>query len=932
MAMDVAATLLVWQRRAGSYGGFNAAHRIPLPDLANRPDDVALLRDIWLDPAARTSDARAARVTREVAEKLARLAAALEKRGHDQEKVARFLIRCVFAMFAEDEGLLPGEPFSAILRDAAQAGPEEVEGALAELWRAMDEGRYFGPRKLLRFNGHFFKDHGTLPLTREDIAVLREAAEADWRSVEPTIFGTLLTRALDPEERHRLGAEYTPRAYVERLVRPTIEEPLRERWLLVEAEVLSAIADLTGQPELVVDEVGPWQFHGIEIKPWAREIAELTLWIGYHQFWREHHGGRTPREPLLQDTGTLELRDAVLAWDEIREDPSRARPDPTPRIPHPVTGKLVPDPNAKLPYYEHVNPRPAEWPRADFIVGNPPYMGRGRQREAFGDGYVDALRAAYPEVPDNADYVMYWWYRAAKEVGEGRTIRAGLITTNTITQRHNREVIEGARENGTDIVWAIADHPWVDETGSAAVRVAMTVMERDPASATLVTVDDDASVVSTVTVERLNSDLTAHADVAGAASEPLLANRGLSSQGFTLVGDGFRLPVEEGQRLISADSSHAEIVRPLVNGRDLTHRPRGFFTIDFGLMTEDEAKRFPVLYDLLRNRVLPTRAANKREAYARYWWRYGETRSGLRDALGGLERYIATVETAKHRIFQFLPISTVAEHSVICLALDDAFHLGVLSSAIHVAWALAAGGTLEDRPRYQKILCFDPFPFPDPPPELRQRIADVAGRLDRHRKEALERDERVTMTGMYNVLEKLRSGEPLTPKEREIHEIAACGVLRDLHDELDRLVAEAYGWEWPLETDEILARLVALHDERVAEERAGRVRWLRPDYQIPRFARDAAQAEAPPAGEDRGARDDAADTRPWPATTVEQIRALLDLVAATPATVDEATATFRGARRDIVERHLETLAIMGEVQRDEAGRYRATAIAPARSH
>src|SRR5690606_12500191 len=308
----------------------------------------------------------------------------------------------------------------------------------------------------------------------------------------------------------RLGAEYTPRAYVERLVRPTIEEPIREHSLLVEAEVLqlkesgrpkdrkealrrlehfhewlrklrildpacgsgnflyvalatvkrieaevlSAMADLTGQPELVVEEVGPWQFHGIEVKHWAREIAELTLWIGYHQFWREHHGGRTPPEPVLRDTGTLECRDAVLAWDDVVEDPARARPDPTPRIPHPVTGKLVPDPEAKLPYMEHVNPRQAEWPEADFIVGNPPYMGRGRQREAFGDGYVDALRAAYPEVPDNADYVMYWWYRAAREVAEGRTIRAGLITTNTITQRHNREVIEGARENGTDIVWA----------------------------------------------------------------------------------------------------------------------------------------------------------------------------------------------------------------------------------------------------------------------------------------------------------------------------------------------------------------------------------------------------------------------------------------------------------------------------------------------
>ena len=373
MVMDVAATLLVWQRRAGSYGGFNAAHRIPLPELANRPDDIALLRDIWLDPEARTSDAKAARVTRDVAEKLARLAAALERRGHDQEQVARFLIRCVFAMFAEDEGLLPGEPFTAILRDAAEAGPDEVEGALAELWRAMDEGRYFGPRKLLRFNGHFFKDHGTLPLTREDIAVLREAAEADWRAVEPTIFGTLLTRALDPEERHRLGAEYTPRAYVERLVRPTIEGPIREHWLLVEAEVLqlkesgrpkdrkealrrlehfhewlrklrildpacgsgnflyvalatvkrieaevlSAMADLTGQPELVVEEVGPWQFHGIEVKPWAREIAELTLWIGYHQ---------------LHSFPTRRSSDLVLARAPRRPHAARARP---PRHRHP---------------------------------------------------------------------------------------------------------------------------------------------------------------------------------------------------------------------------------------------------------------------------------------------------------------------------------------------------------------------------------------------------------------------------------------------------------------------------------------------------------------------------------------------------------------------------------------------------------------------
>lgn len=983
LVLDVAATLLVWQRRSGSYGGFNAARRIPLRELADRPDDIALLRDIWENPEARTSEARAAKVTRDVAERLARLAATLERRGHDQERVARFLIRCVFAMFAEDEGLLPGAPFTAILRDADAAGPAEVEGALAALWEAMDQGRYFGPRKLLRFNGHFFKDHGTIPLEREDIAVLREAADADWKAVEPTIFGTLLTRALDPDERHRLGAEYTPRAYVERIVRPTVEEPIRERWTLVEAEVLQlkesgrpkdrkealrrlehfhrwlrslrfldpacgsgnflyvtlatvkrieaevlrAIEDLTGQHDLVVEEVGPWQFHGIEIKPWAREIAELTLWIGYYQFWREHHGGRTPPEPVLRDTGTLECRDAVLAYDDVVEDPARARPDPTPRIPHPVTGKLVPDPEAKLRYMVHVNPRQAEWPKADFIIGNPPYMGRGRQREAFGDGYVDALRAAYPDVPDNADYVMYWWYRAAREVAEGRTIRAGFITTNTITQRHNRELIELAQNDGARIAWAVADHPWVDETGSAAVRVAMTVVAKDPPTAMLVTVDDDGLVTGHARVDRLNADLTAHADVARAASEPLLANRGLSSQGFTLVGDGFRLAPEEGAKLLQSDTRHELLVRPLVNGRDLATRPRGLFTIDFALCTEDEAQAYPVLYNIVRDRVKPARDANKRAAYAEYWWRFGEPRSGLRSALHRTERYIGTSETSKHRFFQFLTTRTAAEHSVVCIALEDGFSLGVLSSAIHAIWSRAAGGRLGvgNDPRYQKALCFDPFPFPDPPPELRRQIADVAERLDRHRKDALARDERVTMTGMYNVVEKLRSGEALTPKEREIHEIAACGVLRDLHDDLDRLVARAYGWEWPLATEEILARLVALHDERVAEERAGRVRWLRPDYQIPRFGGEAGAAAGELALDDEPSPAAAAPRRAWPGTAIEQLRALLDLVASTPVTVDEAVAAFDAAGRDLVVRHLETLEIMGEVRRDDGARYHAVA-------
>ncbi len=397
----------------------------------------------------------------------------------------------------------------------------------------MDEGKRFGVRKLLRFNGHFFQEAEALPLGRRALTLLLEAGRADWRHVEPSIFGTLLVRALDPTERHRLGAEYTPRTFVERLVRPTVEEPVRERWTVVQAEVLQLrearknneavkrlrdfhgwlrelqildpacgsgnflyvtlallkrvelevlreIEAITGQPELGIEEVGPEQFHGIEVKPWAREIAELTLWIGYHQFWLEHHQGVNPPQPVLKDTGTLELRDAVLAWDELVEDLRRGRPDPTPRIVHPITGKLVPDPDARLPFLTHRGARPAEWPRADFIVGNPPYMGQARMRDSFGDGYVEALRSTYRNIPDSADYVMYWWYRAAREVAEGRTIRAGLITTNTITQRQNRVVITEAAKHGACVTWAVADHPWVDEAGGADVRVAMTVIANNP--------------------------------------------------------------------------------------------------------------------------------------------------------------------------------------------------------------------------------------------------------------------------------------------------------------------------------------------------------------------------------------------------------------------------------------------------------------------
>jgi hypothetical protein len=975
MVMDVAKTLIIWVRWTGNYGDWQAGRRLDLTRLHERPDDVALLRTIWTDPESLNPRARAQAVTKEVAAHLANLARALEQQGYEQERVARFIMRCVFTMFAEDIGLLPGEPFRHMLErcgDEPEAFPEQATA----LWKAMDEGTKFDWKQLLRFNGHFFHDFEALPVSKEAIFVLRLAAEADWQDVEPAIFGTLLTRALDPAERHRLGAEFTPREFVERVVRPAVEEPIRERWQaeqaavlqlkeagkkkeaekrlrnfhgwlkslqfldpacgsgnflyvtmhlvkLVEVEVLRELEDVTGKHELLFEEVHPKQFHGIEIKLWAREIAELVLWIGYHQFWKTHHTHR-PQEPILEDTGTIECRDAVLVWDEIRHDPSRDRPDPTPRTRHPVTGNLVPDPKTTLKYMDYVKPQKAMWPTADFIVGNPPYIGNKRMREVLGDGYVDSLRKVYCDMPENVDYVMYWWSRAASEVAEGRTTRAGLITTNSITQIYHQAVVANAADKGAPVVWAVPDHPWVDEADGAAVRVAMTVLASQGGEAIRVEVDREGVPIREIRAPRLNADLTAHADVAGTAAVALRSNEGLSSRGFTLVGRGFVLEATEATALVEGDARRSFVVRPYRSGRDLSQRPRDAYVIDFALMDEPEARRFPVLFDLLRARVQPERMANARASYRLAWWRFGEPRAHFRPALVGLDHYVATPYQSRHRFFATLDGRVAPDETLVAIAVPDGFVFGTLSSAIHSAWALAAGTRLGigNDPRYNNSRCFDAFPFPDPPVHLRTLIGQTSERIETHRRTALERDLGVTMTGMYNVVDKLRSGEALTPKERKIHEVAACGILKDLHDELDALVAKAYGWEWPLEKEEILERVVALHDDRVAEEKAGRVRWLRPDYQIPHFGKDlpATSAELDLTEQKRVPAKKA--RRPaWPTDVISQIHAIKRLLANEALSDKEIAGRFTGARLDIVRRHLDILLVMGEILENPDGRY-----------
>jgi hypothetical protein len=355
--------------------------------------------------------------------------------------------------------------------------------------------------------------------------------------------------------------------------------------------------------------------------------------------------------------------------------------------------------------------------------------------------------------------------------------------------------------------------------------------------------------------------------------------------------------------------------------------PEIIYVIDFALMNEDEAKAFPIPFQLVADRVKPQRLANKRASYARFWWRFGEPRGEFRPALRDLDRYIVTVDTSRRRFFTFVEADTVVDDKLVCIASNEWWVLGVLSSAIHLTWATAAGGRLGvgNDPVYVKTLCFDPFPFPEPLPAFREEIGREVERIEVHRRAALERDEAVTMTGMYNVVEKLRTGEELTANERKIHEIAACGVLKDLHDALDALVARAYGWEWPLEKEVILERLVALHDERVKEEKTGKVRWLRPDYQIPRFGKDL---PAPPElvlPEGAAAPAKKAKRPSWPADVISQIGAIKRLLSEEALTAEDITARFTGAKADLVRKHLEILLVMGEIQLNPDGRYQGAA-------
>jgi len=952
------------------------------------------LRAIWTDPKSLDPASRAAKVTREIADLLATLSKRLE-RNHDPEIVSGFLMRLLFTMFAEDtEVLLPRDSFKTLLR-AHQDNLNNLPRSLEALWQAMDKGEFSAALavQVRKFNGYLFKDTQALPLDADELKVLIEAADKVWTDVEPAIFGTLLERALNPNERAKLGAHYTPRAYVERLIGPTIMEPLRGDWNGVraaaaeligagkakeakdlvedfhsklaqtrvldpacgtgnflyvamarmkelEGEVLDLLIEL-GDDQYVAEITGhtitPENFLGIEINPRAAAIAQLVLWIGYLQWhFRVNGKDRAPPEPILRDVRTIENRDALIDYDsrelvrDERGEPLTRWDGETKKV-HPVTGKEVPDEDARVQVYRYVKPRATKWPKADFIVGNPPFIGKREMRNELGHYYVDAVRSSF-DLPENCDFVMYWWHASAELVKKRHARRFGLITTSQISGSFNSSIVSDhlLDEEPISLVFVIPDHPWVDNKDGASVRIAMTCASpgnRNGVLERLAHVRGEHHMTDsedfTKTEGYILPNLLIGPNVRG--SKVLLANSNIAAVGFQFNGRGFAVTTEVAERYLRKYPGLSRHLRPFVNGNDITQKPRNLWMFDFWGLTEAElSTNFPEAYQHLLLTVKPERDVNPREGRRRNWWIFGEALSTFRPALQGLGRVIVTPITSKHRLFTFLDAPGGGDSNVVMIASDDAYFLGVLSSTAHSLWSLRAGTRrgIGNHPRYNKGRCFDSFPFPaDVAETLQNEIRTRAEALDAVRKTVLAEHEDLTLTNVYNVLEALRVGRELTEAQCDIHNRGFVSLIHQHHDEIDRLVSEAYGWPADLSEEEILTRLVALNKERASEESSGVVRWLRPEFQSPDYqvpvTRTLDLSDAVAIVPEK--------VIPWPGSLPDQVSAVQSILATAhaPLAPQDVARAFKGKRAASVRPVLDALTAIGQARRLADGRYAA---------
>ena len=858
-------------------GTVSDTHEIPLEELG-KPRNIEIIRAVFHDAETLRPGRTSTAVTQDAARHFAEIADAMRKRGLDPAAVAHFLDRIVFCLFAEDTGLLPDMIFTKLVEKAA-GDPARFGNMLEQLFETMATGGDFGIATIRHFNGNLFDDRTVLELTTEEVELIATAANLDWSAVDPSIFGTLFERGLDPAKRSQLGAHFTSKEDIELVVDAVVMAALRREWdearetievllttgkkkrpanppkkpLSAAAErkargeagsilhhfltrlqhvrildpacgsgnflyvALLRIKDLEKEAILYGSDnglgaflplVGPWQLYGIEINTYAHDLAQMTVWIGWLQ-WIRANGFGFPADPILRPlTDNIRLMDAILAVGKNGE------------------------------------PTEPEWPKVDFIIGNPPFLGGNRVRKELGDIYIEQLFVLYDgRVPAFADLCCYWFERAREHIAADKCKSAGLLATQGIRGGANREVLKRIKNSG-DIFWAESDRPWILD--GANVHVSMVGFDSG---------EEKTHTLDAEAVPAINSNLTASADITTAI--PLKGNTHLCFMGPSAKAP-FDIEEKMAIELCAAGGNpngkpNSDILRPVGSAVDIARGSRHKWTIDFGLMNFDEASQYEAPFEFVKETVLPVRE-KRRDDYRGMWWQYARPRPELRTALGGLQRFIATPGVSKHRLFAWFPIHVLCNQGTLVFASSDDLLFGILHSRFHEVWALRMGTRLETRPRYTPTTCFETFPFPsgvldakgdlsgqlaaiaaaarelnelrenwlNPPEWMREEVLEfpgtVGGPWDRYIDLESVTDRGAFKVGIVRYPRIVPRDDTCAArlKKRTLTNLynerpawlAAC------HEKLDAAVAAAYGWPADLSDEAILERLLALNLEQ----------------------------------------------------------------------------------------------------------------------
>jgi type II restriction/modification system DNA methylase subunit YeeA len=834
-------------------GTVKRIHEITFDRLLNG-DGLALLKRAFYEPKTFEPAETQEKATQATAQTFVQVVKTLQdwRESHGDptppERLAHFVIRLFFCLFAEDLDLLPNKVFSQLVQRQGGHYYRFVE-SLRALFVAMRDGGPFGADYIPHFNGGLFDDAFVPELPSDIIDHLLKSARQDWSAIDPTIFGTLFERVIDEDKRAQLGAHYTSRDDILLIVEPVLMKPLRDEWrelrnwcrqqlalphpqletlnsklqtfshrlatirvldpacgsanflyvslrLLLDLQKEVIAFAMTNGLEAIPLTVSPSQLYGIEINPYAHELAQITVWIGYLQ-WRKENGFSDFEEPILRPLHNIEHKDAILAYDE--------------------QGRAV-EPT---------------WPEADVIVGNPPFLGGKKMKSELGDLYVDCIFSVYKgKVPHEADLVCYWFEKARAKIVTGKVLRAGLIATNSIRGGANRVVIENIKESG-DIFMAWSDLPWILD--GAAVRVSIIGFDKG---------SEKTHQLDGKIVDSIFPDLSSTLDLSQTAH--LKENEGFSFMGVTPAGP-FEIDGSTARKWFDLENStklsNGDVVRPYFNGMDITRRVRDIWIVDFGVdRSLEEARHYEAPFKHVEENVYPIRQQNNRNSYREKWWLFAESRSGMRIALKPLKRFIGTSMVSKHRFFQWLQPNILPANLVIVIARQDDYFFGVLHSRSHLIWALRQGTSLEDRPRYTPTTTFETYPFPWPPGQEPAEaddprvlaIAEAARQLDQFRTAWLnppatqektisvgeeKRRNNLTLTNLYNALNlyrtdfqgKLKDRTRWAKETKGIISLEEIDELDHIHTTLDRAVLAAYGWPPTLTDEQILERLLALN-------------------------------------------------------------------------------------------------------------------------